>query len=157
VAAPRRLGLFSFILLRLPSASGMITPEMAENEAPPHKIARIWLLAAAVLGIIVLGDLNRRMTDSRRLEQDSNLLQTEVGWLESENERLQLQIAYATSEAYVEAWAHSQGKLVRDGEHLIVPVPASGFYPTPTPFALASEVLPFKWQVWWALLFGEQP
>ena len=87
----------------------MITPEMAENEATPRKIARIWLLAAAVLGIIVLGDLNRRMTDSRRLEQDSNLLQTEVAWLESENERLQTRLAQA--EAIIEVQKNSRSYL----------------------------------------------
>jgi cell division protein FtsB len=135
----------------------MITPKMAEGEKHPRKMARIWLLSAAVLGIIILGDLSRRMTDARRLEQDSNLLQTEVAWLEAENVRLQTQIVEATSEAFIEAWAHGEGKMVRLGERLIVPVPASGFNPTPTPFITSSGLLPNKWQVWWALLFGEQP
>ena len=154
---PLEQGLFSFGLLRPVSASGMITLEMAEGKAPPRKMARIWLISAAVLGIIIMGDLSRRMTDARKLESDSNLLQTEVAWLEDENIRLQTQVAHATSEAFIEAWAHSQGKMVRPGEHLIVPVPAAGFHPTPTPFTLASEALPNKWQVWWALLFGGQP
>ena len=131
--------------------------EMAERTEPSRKNARIWLVAGAVLGIIILGDLSGRMTDARRLDQDASLLQTEVAWLESENVRLRTQIAEATSEAFIEAWARGEGKMVRHGEHLVIPVPASGFNPTPTPFALSSELLPYKWQVWWALLFGSQP
>jgi cell division protein FtsB len=135
----------------------MIATDMAHNEARPPKMARIWIIIAAVLGIIVIGDLNRRMTDSRRLEQDSSLLQTEVAWLEGENDRLATQIAEATSMAYIENWAHSQGKMVRPGERLIIPVPAAGYVPTPTPSSMSSGGTPFKWQVWWALLFGSEP
>jgi cell division protein FtsB len=135
----------------------MIAFDMAEGQAPPRKMARIWLLAVAVLGIIVIGDLNRRMTDARKLEQDANLLQTEVAWLEGENDRLSTQIAEATSAAYIEAWAHSQGKMVRPGERLIVPIPAEGYIPTPTPGSMTSGLTPYKWQVWWALLFGTEP
>ena len=138
-------------------ATGMISTEMADGESSTSKSARMWLLIAAVLGIIVLGDLNRRMTDSRRLEQDAHLLQTEVGWLEAENARLETQIANATSEAYIEAWAHSEGKMVRNGETLIIPIPAEGFVPTPTPFVQMSEPVVNKWEVWWALIFGDRP
>ncbi|MGD8813550.1 MAG: hypothetical protein PVI78_03650 [Anaerolineales bacterium] len=135
----------------------MITTEMAESDSPQRKKARLWLIVAAVLGIIILGDLNRRMTDARRLEQDTHLLQTEVGWLEAENARLETQIAGATSEAFIEAWAHSEGKMVRNGERLIIPIPSGDFQPTPTPFAQVSEPSVNKWEVWWALIFGDQP
>jgi cell division protein FtsB len=143
--------------LQLLRASGMISTVMAEGTSSSGKNARIWLLIAAVLGIIVLGDLNRRMTDARRLEQDAQLLQTEVGWLEAENSRLETQIANATSEAFIEAWAHSEGKMVRNGERLIIPIPAEGFVPTPTPFTQTSEPVVNKWEVWWALIFGDRP
>jgi cell division protein FtsB len=152
-----QLGLVSFVLLRTLSLSGMIALDMAQEQAQPRRMARVWLMVIAVLGIIVIGDLNRRMTDSRRLEQDSGLLQTEVAWLEGENDRLATQIAEATTAAYIENWAHSQGKMVRPGERLIVPVPASGYVPTPTPSSTTSGQTPFKWQVWWALLFGSEP
>jgi cell division protein FtsB len=143
--------------LQPPRASGMISTEMAQGESSSRKSARIWLLVAAVLGIIVLGDLNRRMTDARRLEQDAHLLQTEVGWLEAENASLETQIANATSVAFIEAWAHSEGKMVRNGERLIIPIPAEGFVPTPTPFVQTSEPVVNKWEVWWALIFGDRP
>jgi hypothetical protein len=47
--------------------------------------------------------------------------------------------------------------MVRPGERLVVPMPVGGFIPTPTPFVVSSELMPNKWQVWWALLFGSEP
>jgi hypothetical protein len=44
--------------------------------------------------------------------------------------------------------------MVRDGEKLIIPLPAAGVV-TPTPAAAPPrDALPSAWQVWWALLFG---
>jgi cell division protein FtsB len=113
------------------------------------------LVLIIVAGILVLGDLNQRMADARQLEQDASLLKTEVTSLESENQALQTQVAEATSEAAVERWARSEGKMVRPGEILVFPVAPTGTrfvqQPTPTPL----PPLPSNWEVWWALFFGE--
>lgn len=115
---------------------------------------RAWLVVAVILGILVLGDLNRRMANARRLERDSEQLATEVFELEAENERLQTQVAGATSEAVVEQWARSEGRMVRQDERLIIPVPADA--PTPVAELDTEEIRepPSNWEVWWALLFG---
>ncbi|NIN70014.1 MAG: hypothetical protein GTO63_36095 [Anaerolineae bacterium] len=95
------------------------------------------------------------MSDARRLERDADLLQTEVAAQEINYERLQTQIVQATGEGMVEDWARSEARMVREGEHLIVPMSAPGSRPqaspTPTPDAIELSA----WEVWWALLFDK--
>jgi len=120
----------------------------------PHG-ARLWFLVAAVVGILILGDLNRRMSDARQLERDAQVLHTEVATLDENQSELETQVARATSEAVVEAWARQDAKMVRPGEKLIVPLPdTGGAQTTPVP-PTPAPALPTTWQVWWALLFGQ--
>jgi hypothetical protein len=106
------------------------------------------------LGILIVGDLNRRMADARRLERDSAVLATEVVLLEQENEYLETQVAGATSEALVREWAHREGGMLQEGEVLVVPIAPPGEAAAATPTPTAYEEPPSQWQVWWALLFG---
>jgi len=117
-------------------------------------LSRLWIVLAAVGGILLLGDLNRRMADARRLERDAAVLQTETTALETQQAELQADLAGAGSDAQVEEWARNQARMVRDGERLVIPLPAAGVV-TPTPqSAPPRPELPGSLQVWWALLFG---
>jgi hypothetical protein len=115
--------------------------------------------AAVVVGVIaalfILGDLNRRMENARQLEQDAHALDLQVSGLQSDSQSLETQVAAATSQALVEAWAHGEGKLVREGEKLIVPISPPGAptpaAPTPTPLPQP----PSTWLIWRALLLGD--
>jgi cell division protein FtsB len=127
---------------------------MAEDKNTTPRGGRIWLLVAAVVGILILGDLNRRMGDARQLERDAQSLHTEVATLEADQGQLETQVAGATSEAVVEAWARQEAKMIRPGERLVIPLPGEGgAQTTPVPPSSAPP-LPSSWQVWWALLFG---
>ena len=115
---------------------------------------RFAIVVGVIAALFILGDLNRRMEEARRMERDARTLASQVAGLESLSVELQTQIAGATSEAVVEAWAHGEGKLVRDGEKLIVPIPPPGAAtPSPaTPTPLPPP--PGNWLVWRELLFG---
>ena len=127
---------------------------MSQGPLAKLGLSRLWILAAAVGGILLLGDLNRRMSNARELERDADVLHTETAALETQQAELQHDLAEAGSEAQVEEWARSQARMVRDGEKLIIPLPAAGVV-TPTPAsAPPRDPLPSAWQVWWALLFG---
>jgi cell division protein FtsB len=127
---------------------------MAEADPKRPVLARVWIGVAIVAVILVLGDLNRRMADALRLERESAVAQTVVASLESENARLQTQIVAATSGALVEEWARRESKMVRPGEHLMVPIPPQGGTPQATPSPTSRPLLPSRWDVWWELLFG---
>ncbi len=134
--------------------SGMISAVVDKPARSGSGIGRAGILLAVIAGVLILGDLNQRLADARRLERDTLALQTEVAGMEAQAARLATQVAQATSESLVEEWARREGKMVREGEHLIVPVPpagtssAPGFAPTPIAPA------PSNWEIWWALLTG---
>lgn len=114
----------------------------------------IGLLILVLVGILILGDLNRRMVDARRLERDADVLSTQVSALETQNAVLATQMARTTNDSLVIEWAHEEAKMVRDGEVLVIPVTPPGGTPIPqaTPTILVEQ--PSNWEVWWALIFG---
>ena len=126
-----------------------------EGKYSRKQIVRVWVVFLAVIGILILGDLNRRMSDARRLERDATLLETEVTALEGEGARVETQIASAGDDAVVERWARTQAKLTRDGEVLIVPIPIGGYVEPPLPTPTPVPEPPSRLEVWWLLLFGD--
>ena len=120
----------------------------------PGKISTIWLLAALIVGTLIMGDLTRRMTDARRMERDARTLATEVSELETLNESLEQNIAGAGDDASVEAWARSQAKMIKEGERLVVPqaVEEPSLVAAQPPEPPAKP--PTTWEVWLALLGG---
>jgi cell division protein FtsB len=125
-----------------------------ENQGKP-RISSVWILLLVMGGILILGDLNRRMADARSLDQDARALETEVAGLKTESADLLTQVVEATSDIVVREWAHAQGGMVEPGEVLIVPVAPSDALPMVTPTPTPSLKQPSNWDVWWALLFGK--
>jgi cell division protein FtsB len=124
-----------------------------ENQGKP-RISGVWIFILVIGGILILGDLNRRMADARRLDQDAQALETEVASLETESADLITQVAESTSDIVVREWAHEEGGMVAPGEVLVVPVAPSDVLPMVTPTPVPSLQQPSNWEVWWALLFG---
>jgi len=131
-----------------------MSDEMTNEPQGTGRIPAIWILALVVLGILVLGDLNRRMADARRLEQDAILLETEVAGMATQRVELLTQVAEATSEPVIAEWAHEQAKMVLPGEVLVVPLAPGGATPTPAPGSAANDEAPSNFEIWLALLFG---
>ena len=127
---------------------------MSERRGGRKGFSRGWLIVAIILAILILGDLNRRMANARRLERESRELATEVAQLEVDNQDLQTQVAGATSDAMVEEWARTEGRMVQEGERLIIPVPGEGEVVEVTPTPVTTRDRPSNWDVWLALLFG---
>ena len=70
-------------------------------------LSRLWIVLAAVGGILLLGDLNRRMADARRLERDAIVLQTETTALETQQEQSREQVDLFAPPPQPEAPSHS--------------------------------------------------
>jgi cell division protein FtsB len=114
----------------------------------------IGLLVLVLIGILILGDLNRRMVDARHLERDAEVLATQVSALETQNAVLMTQMARTTDDSLVIEWAHEEAKMVREGEVLVIPItpPGGTSLPQATPAVEVDQ--PSNWEVWWALIFG---
>ncbi len=127
---------------------------MSEDGEGRNRLSSVLILASVIAGILILGDLNRRMANARRLERDAVQLETEVAVMATERVQLMTSVAEATSESIIAEWAHSDAKLVREGETLIIPLPPPDQIFGATPAPGQDLETPSKWQVWWALIFG---
>ncbi len=114
-----------------------------------------WIVMILIAGLLIIGDLNRRMTDARRLERDAVILEGQVAARSTERADLMTRVAAATSEQSIAEWAHADAKLVREGEVLVVPVAPPGATPGAGDEDSSYPDIPTRLQVWWALLFGE--
>jgi len=85
---------------------------MSENGEGRNRLSSVLILASVIAGILILGDLNRRMANARRLERDAVQLETEVAVMATERVQLMTGVAEATSESIIAEWAHSDAKLV---------------------------------------------
>ncbi len=125
------------------------------------------ILFASILaiGLLLAINFSNRITAGQRIQKVRDSLEMEIATLESEQAVLLLDLDYARSDEYVASWAHSQGKMVREGEVLVVPVPASAPIPAEVeampapPFTAEDEEdeLVQPWRLWWALFFDTDP
>lgn len=115
---------------------------------------QLLVIAGFVVLFFLLMDMNNRLNDLNRLNNQLSQMSTEVSGLESTQGALKAQIEFATSEAAVNQYARESG-MIREGEKLIVPLPAGSALPnqtaeqTPEPSAVRNQ------DIWWALFFGE--
>jgi len=114
------------------------------------------------VGLMLAVNFSSRIVADRSLTDVQETVLKEIDVLKQQNDDLQKRLEYVKSDAYVEAWAHSEGKMVRDGEMLVFPVPST--YATPMPIVSTGGVpvqttlpRPENWQVWWALFFDAPP
>ena len=110
-------------------------------------------LVAGIL-ILLLADFNSRMAELNRLSEEKSRVAVQATANAATKTVLQEKLAFATSEAAVEKWAYEQGRMVRPGDNLIVPL-AVGPQPTPVVEAEAPAVVQSQtpWEIWMALFF----
>jgi len=137
--------------LPLPKASKSI------GRAVPHRIPlnnlQIILIALVVISGRLIIDFSQRILEGQNKIKEQHALEAEIAELTRTQQQLEANKAYYSSPSYVEAWAHDQGKMVRGGEVLVIPVYAQR---TRTGLAVTSSetVRPLPtWQVWWSLFF----
>jgi hypothetical protein len=138
------------------------------SERPPgrrQQISSIQIVFAAVLsiGLLLVINFSGRIARGQQMEIERKRLQATIDVLETQRIDLLKERDYAANDASVEHWAHTEGKMVRDGEVLVIPVPAGIVQPTlvPTiPVLIASpapEPQRSRWTLWWHLFFDGEP
>lgn len=128
------------------------------------QLTSVQVMFAAILaiGLLLAINFSSRIAAGQPLQETYNQVAREVEQLRQEQAALTIERDYVRSDAYVEQWARDEGKMIREGEILVIPVP-SGASVEPTP-SMQTEV-PFQtsppepdaWQLWWALFFDTEP
>jgi cell division protein FtsB len=145
-------------------------PRPAPRRAPPVEkrpapaVSSVQIMFAAIIAIVLILAINfsNRIADGQPLQQTYDEVNAEIVRLREEQVELIAQRDYVRSDAYVEQWARSEGKMVRDGEILVIPVPSSSAADLPQVEPLQVEVQttdpqPDPWEVWWQLFFDATP
>ncbi len=92
----------------------------------------------------------------RELEEEAKEVSTEVENLERTYTVLEARIAYATSQAAVEEWAYEEARMIREGDHLIVPISPEESTPVPSVPVESEKTSLENWQIWKALFFDQR-
>jgi hypothetical protein len=143
------------------------------SERPPEtprrrerrQISGLQIIFAAILsiGLLLVINFSGRIARGQQMEIASNQLQATMSVLQTEQRDLIRERDYAANDASVEHWAHTEGKLVREGEILVIPVPGNVVDVTPTPLSPImittedDDEEPPSWHLWWNLFFDGEP
>jgi cell division protein FtsB len=124
--------------------------------------AQVTFAAILAIGLILAINFSSRLASARPLNEYYQGVQDEIEALRQEQATLIAERDFAQSDAFIQQWARSEGKMVRPGEILIVPL-ALGSTPVPT---IIPEVFveqettrpePENWELWWSLFFDSDP
>ena len=120
------------------------------------------LAVALTIGLILALNFSSRIKLDRDLGRIHDEFIHEIDLLLAEQKSLIVELNYVKSDAYVEFWARDEGKMVREGEVLILPqslglqdnAPASARRLVDFETTLPE---PANWELWWALFFDGPP
>ena len=120
------------------------------------------LAVALAVGLVLALSFSSRISLDRDLARIHDQFSREIDILLARQEQLVAELEHVKSDAYVEYWARDEGKMVRDGEFLILPqsVGAAEYEPPPPRRLVDFETTrpkPRNWELWWALFFDEPP
>jgi hypothetical protein len=114
------------------------------------------IIGGLFLVVVLLVDFNRRTEELDRLTAQLNAVQAEATVVIETQTALASQVAYATSDAAVEAWAY-ENKMVLPGEHPVELIPGAEATSTPVPTEVSQTRSMPNWRIWWELFFGARP
>jgi cell division protein FtsB len=127
-------------------------------------ISSVQVMFAMILGIGLLLTINfsSRITEGQPVQEEYNRIVNDIARLEREQDDLIALLAYVQSDLYVEEWARDNGKMIRNGEVLVIPVPSGmAIEPTATPvFSPPVQIAAPQddsWVLWWQMFFDGEP
>lgn len=146
-----------------------MTDESQHNITPSPRrrgesISSVQIMFAAILaiGLALAISLSSRILAGQPLEEAYKRVQNEIETLRQEQAKLIAERDDVSSDAFVERWARDEGKMIIEGEVLIIPV-TSGLIPEATLIPILPtevETTPPQadpWVIWWALFFDSPP
>lgn len=120
-------------------------------------VRQMIILGFLVILALAMVNLNGRLREYSRLTSERDALKGEVADLQATSQGMATQLAYAVSDNAAEEYARNSHR-VRDGENLVVVLtPVDNQVTTPAAKSAPTSAPAQKWEVWWALFFGNQP
>jgi len=116
---------------------------------------QIIVLGLVVIIVLLMMDLNSRLSELFRLSSERDKIQTQVIELKQTRQILITQVAYATSELAVEEWARVEGHMALPGDNVIIPLPPGDVTPLPVQMPTPTIQPLDNWEVWQILFFGD--
>src|SRR6185369_14522924 len=83
---------------------------------------QVMFAAILAIGLLLAINFSSRIAAGQPLQDAYGKVNVEVAQLRKEQADLIREHDYVQSDAYVSQWARSEGKMVRDGEILVIPV-----------------------------------
>lgn len=133
----------------------------------PLTSTQVTFAAILAIGLMLALNFSARIDADRDLQEIRRKVEQEIDLLRHEQSNLIAELEYAASDAFVEAWARSERKMVREGEVLVIPMPLTVATPVqdtatlPVSDAVAINDEPVQnvdnWKLWWSLLFDVPP
>jgi len=129
----------------------------------PLTNVQIILIVLVIVGGRLVYDFSQRIVEGQEKVEEELALQAALQALQLEQQQLEAAKQYYGGDAYVEAWAHNEGKMVREGEILIIPLYDQSLAPQDTFTAPNTSVRVEdtdslkRWRVWWSLFFDSPP
>ncbi len=145
-------------------AADQTSPNMRRAPRRIRQLSGVQIVFAVILTVALMlaVSFSGRITASRELNRIHDKIVQEIDLLKTEQSELLARLEYVNSDAFVEAWARSEGKMIRENEVLIIPKPSTTLLQTVvTPEAnvpiQTSLPEPEKWELWWQLFFDNEP
>ena len=112
-------------------------------------------VGAIIVLVLVMMNLNSRLSEYFHLDKERDKLGTQVGYLQLTRSSLDTQVAYATSDQAVEDWARNEAHMAKPGDVVVIQITPPNQTPVPEVEVIATSRPIENWEVWWALFFGE--
>ena len=120
------------------------------------KDRRIIIVGVIIIVVLLMMDFNSRMVLLLRLNDERDVLKTEVASLELTKISYEEKVIYATSEAALEQWAREEARMIEQGDIPIIAIAPVGKPPVITPQPPSSTEPLNRWQIWRELFFGAE-
>ena len=123
---------------------------------------QVMMAVALAFGLVLTLNFSGRIKLDGDLGRIHARFSAEIEALLEEQQDLIEELSYVKSDAYVEYWARDEGKMIREGEVLILPK-SSGAQVSPPPASIrlvefqTTAPEPENWELWWALFFDAAP
>lgn len=144
--------------------SNLSDPRDQRRRERRQQISSLQIVFVSILaiGLLLAINFSARIRRGQQIEDLRGQIEATINIELTANTALRQTESYVSSDESVARWAHSEGKMVRPGENLVIPVPGQ-ISPTPTvfrpkPTAEIEEVDEDEeptWELWWRLFFDQ--